>query len=286
MRKTWILLPFVACSFVSIGCSQDEAQPIQTTAEPVTQEQGAGLKLSKGKERVDLESSDTTLKRTDTEPSGSLTGTLAAASQARTQQGVAGYYHPRFHGQLTASGERYDQNALSAAHHNYPFGTKLRVTNLANVKSVEVRVNDRRASTPGRIIDLSRRAAEDIDLIQSGIAEVRLEVLVLGDGKTFHHPGIGTAAYYHARFNGRQTASGEQYNQNALTASHNEFPFGTKVRVTNLTNDKSVVVRINDRGPSTPGRIIDVSRRVAKELDFLKDGIAQVKLEVLKQGTS
>lgn len=299
MRKTWILLSFVVCSLINIGCRQDETQPAQATTERISQDQGSGqhggdLKLSKGKGLVDLEPEKTSLLgvgrnsselRPKSAPAEQIR-TSTAVPHPRTQHGTAAYSHARFHGQLTASGERYDQTALSAGHPTYPFGTTLRVTNLANTKSVTVRVNDRGPSAAGRIIDVSRRAAQDLGLLHTGIAEVRLDVIEFGDGKTSHHPGIGTAAYYHARLNGRQTASGERYNQNALTAAHHNYPFGTKVRVINLTNHKSVVVRINDRGPATSGRVIEVSRRAAKQLDFLKDGTAQVKVEVVSNAQS
>ncbi len=91
----------------------------------------------------------------------------------------------------------------------------------------------------------------------------------------------GLAAYYSDVFQGRKTACGESYDKNALTAAHNTFPCGTQVRVTNLENNRSVVVTINDRGPSTPGRIIDLSRRAAQELGYLKKGLARVKVEAV-----
>ena len=97
---------------------------------------------------------------------------------------------------------------------------------------------------------------------------------------------IGSASYYAHRFHGRRTASGERYDEGALTAAHRTLPFGTRVQVTNLENDRSVVVRINDRGPHRRGRVLDVSRRVARELGFLGEGIANVRLEVLEESTA
>ncbi|MCB1162954.1 MAG: septal ring lytic transglycosylase RlpA family protein [Candidatus Krumholzibacteriia bacterium] len=91
----------------------------------------------------------------------------------------------------------------------------------------------------------------------------------------------GLASWYGAPYHGRQTASGEIYDQEALTAAHRALPFGTQVRVTNLKNGRSLVLRINDRGPFVAGRIVDVSRRAARELGFLGDGVAPVRLEVL-----
>lgn len=90
----------------------------------------------------------------------------------------------------------------------------------------------------------------------------------------------GIASYYGKEFHGRKTANGETFDMNAMTAAHRTYPFGTMVRVTNLANDKSVTVRINDRGPFVKGRIIDLSYGAAKEIDLLSVG--QVKLEVLK----
>lgn len=92
----------------------------------------------------------------------------------------------------------------------------------------------------------------------------------------------GIAAYYSNVFQGRTTASGDRYDKNALTAAHNTYPFGTRLKVTNLENNKSVIVLINDRGPTTKGRIIDLSRRAAEELGFIRAGLTRVKLEVIE----
>ncbi|CUT03830.1 septal ring lytic transglycosylase RlpA family protein [Candidatus Chrysopegis kryptomonas] len=93
---------------------------------------------------------------------------------------------------------------------------------------------------------------------------------------------IGVASYYGEEFHGRVTTSGEPYNMNDLTAAHPTLPIGTLVKVTNLANNKSVIVRINDRGPFKKNRIIDVSYEAAKQLGFLNDGTALVKIEVIK----
>ena len=101
-----------------------------------------------------------------------------------TRVGLASYYGKEFHGRITASGIRFDMNAMVAAHPSYPFGTRLRVTNLANDRSTTVRIVDRspaaqlRAS--GIVIDVSRRAAEVLGFIQQGRARVRLDVLAWG----------------------------------------------------------------------------------------------------------
>jgi rare lipoprotein A len=94
-------------------------------------------------------------------------------------------------------------------------------------------------------------------------------------------PVTGTASYYSHEFHGRKTASGERYDENELTAAHRTLPFGTRVRVTNLENDRSVVVTVTDRGPSSHHRVIDVSRHAAEMLGFVDAGTTRVRLEVL-----
>jgi rare lipoprotein A len=91
----------------------------------------------------------------------------------------------------------------------------------------------------------------------------------------------GKASYYASRHHGRRTASGERLNNNDLTAAHRELPFGTRVKVTNLANERSVVVRITDRGPHGRGRLIDLSQAAARQLDMLRAGIAQVRIETV-----
>lgn len=91
----------------------------------------------------------------------------------------------------------------------------------------------------------------------------------------------GIASWYGPGFHGRQTANGERFNQNALTAAHRTLPFGTRVRVTNLNNGSSVVVRINDRGPFSRGRIIDLSAGAARAIGLQRSGVAPVSIEVL-----
>ena len=107
-----------------------------------------------------------------------------AARILETRQGLASYYGEAFHGRITASGRPFDMNAMVAAHPRYPFGTLLRVTNLTNGRSTQVRVLDRgparRPQAEGVIIDLSRRAAEVLGFIRQGRARIRLEVLEWG----------------------------------------------------------------------------------------------------------
>jgi rare lipoprotein A len=95
------------------------------------------------------------------------------------------------------------------------------------------------------------------------------------------HTQTGKASYYHDRFQGRKTASGVRYNKSELTAAHKTLPLGSKVRVTDSRSGKSVVVRINDRGPYAKGRVIDLSRAAARQIGLVNKGVAKVKVEVL-----
>jgi rare lipoprotein A len=93
----------------------------------------------------------------------------------------------------------------------------------------------------------------------------------------------GKVAHYGAKFNGRKTASGERFNVNAMTMAHKTLPFGTRVKVTNLANKKSVVVRVNDRGPTDPGRIGDLTTGAARKIGMTKAGVVDARLEVVGQ---
>ncbi len=94
----------------------------------------------------------------------------------------------------------------------------------------------------------------------------------------------GVASYYAHKFHGRITANGEVYDMYGLTAAHPTWPFETILRVTNLSNGKKVIIRVNDRMPRHPDRLIDLSLGTAQKLDMIQAGIQKVKLEVLKWG--
>ncbi|MDH5380286.1 MAG: septal ring lytic transglycosylase RlpA family protein [Cyclobacteriaceae bacterium] len=102
---------------------------------------------------------------------------------AQVQEGKASFYADKFEGRPTASGDKYRHNKLTAAHKSLPFGTIVRVTNLANGNSVELEINDRGPYVDGRIIDVSRSAAEKLGFINQGIADVKMEIVDAGDGK-------------------------------------------------------------------------------------------------------
>ena len=103
-------------------------------------------------------------------------------------------------------------------------------------------------------------------------------VFSLGTAAAFE---VGTASWYGGKFQGRKTANGEIFDTNKFTAAHRTLPFHTKVKVTNLENGKTTTVRINDRGPFVRGRIIDLSRAAAKELDMIHSGTAKVRIEII-----
>ena len=102
----------------------------------------------------------------------------------------------------------------------------------------------------------------------------------LADSKGFEQQG--PASWYGNPFHGRKTANGETYNMNEMTAAHKELPLGTRVEVTNLSNGRKVVVRINDRGPFHGTRVLDLSRAAAQELGTLNAGVAQVQIRALQ----
>lgn len=95
----------------------------------------------------------------------------------------------------------------------------------------------------------------------------------------------GTGSFYADKFSGRKTASGEVFRQWKRTAAHKSLPFGTRVKIVNLKNGRTVRVRINDRGPFVAGRVIDLSRKAARKLHMLRDGVVPVKV-VYKQNKS
>lgn len=92
----------------------------------------------------------------------------------------------------------------------------------------------------------------------------------------------GKASYYGEKFHGRHTASGEVYDMNKLTAAHRTMMFGTRLKVTNLWNNRSVIVRVNDRGPFKKGRVLDLSKAAARELDMIVAGVVDVRIEVIE----
>lgn len=108
---------------------------------------------------------------------------LCISTLAQVQTGKASFYADKFEGKPTASGEKYKHSKLTGAHKTLPFGTKVKVTNLANNETVEVVINDRGPYVDGRVIDLSKSAAEKLGYVNKGLADVKVEVIDAGDGK-------------------------------------------------------------------------------------------------------
>jgi rare lipoprotein A len=118
---------------------------------------------------------------------------------------------------------------------------------------------------------------------QQAIAAAMLMFGIVGAaGTTAEQTEQGVANFYGDQFQGKKTASGEVFDKNGLTAAHKKLPFGTKVKVTNVDNGKSVVVTVTDRMAASSPAVIDVTRRAAEELDFVKTGKAKVKVDVQK----
>lgn len=115
----------------------------------------------------------------------------------------------------------------------------------------------------------------------TGLLALVASLTACGGSKTaFTQTGQGS--YYADKFNGRATTSGEIYRPGKMTAAHNTLPFGTRIKVTNLRNGRSVKVTVNDRGPHVKGRIVDVSRKAANKLDLVEAGVVPVQLKVIK----
>ncbi|MFK8161416.1 MAG: septal ring lytic transglycosylase RlpA family protein [Lewinella sp.] len=255
---------------------------------------------------------------------------------AQKLEGVASFYADRFDGQKTSTGEIFRQSGYSAASKELPWGTIVEVTNIDNGKSTQVRINDCGPFSKGRIIDLSRVAAQDLGFIKAGEANVRLRILKTSDsgptcsrgawskklkkqGKTIPAPPPpwdptqtvsmapanpaspsntavnpvtpvpegtlrGKASYYGDRFNGRPTSTGETYDHRLRTAASKDFPYGTILAVTNIVSGQTVEVKVNDCGPNSPDRIIDLSRAAAAQIGVIQAGIAVVQLRVISLG--
>ncbi len=109
---------------------------------------------------------------------------------------------------------------------------------------------------------------------------------VLRSQKNFRQAKVleGNASYYGKKFHGRKTANGEVFDMYKKTAAHRELPFETMLKVTNKSNNRSVIVRVNDRGPFKEGRILDLSYGAAREIDMIGDGVAEVRIEILRLG--
>lgn len=106
-----------------------------------------------------------------------------------------------------------------------------------------------------------------------------IAVITITSSCSYRIVETGKASYYADKFNGRKTANGEVFRQNKLTAASKTIPFGTKVKVVNLANNRTVKVRINDRGPFVEGRIIDLSKKAARRIDMIRAGVQPVRIQ-------
>ncbi len=281
--------------------------------------------------------SDSAVLQSEPIPTPVQPDTVGYKIKGKSVNGIASFYSSNLDGTITATGERYRNNKLTAASNNFPLNTWVKVTSLFNGKSVVVRINDRmhpRMKKKGRVVDLSRAAANQLDFIARGITKVKVETIIwlkkdtlvkeqpdtlpvvtLTPDTLLHRddttgivsdtttksdtdknvlpkkqegPLTGIASFYSSNLDGTKTATGEIFRNKKMTAASNQLPLNTWVRVTNLKNGRSVIVRINDRmhpRMKAKGRVVDLSRSAAQKLGFLKSGLTRVKVEKVKKGT-
>jgi len=212
-------------------------------------------------------------------------------------KGVASFYSVGLDGTLTSTGEKFRNEKLTAASNNLPLNTWVLVTNTKNGKTVVVRTNDRmhpRMAKKGRVVDLSIRAARQLDFVEDGLTKVKVEVL------SITHPPeqdttvaatqpvapamrqtyqlnvtdssfTGISTIYANAYKGKKTRSGEKYQPNLMTAACNRVPLQTRIRVYSTTDDKWVEVWVNDRLPAAADKdvVLQLSYQAAKMLNFL-----------------
>ena len=142
--------------------------------------------------------------------------------------------------------------------------------------NVASRADRRHAATSSRIAVTGDPATRKETNIRRRTGQAAHESTVQ---KAANYTAVGVASWYGADFHGRRTANGETFDMNSFSAAHPSLPLPSNVRITNLDNQRSVVVRVNDRGPFVGGRVIDVSAKTAKVLGFYDDGLSKVKVE-------
>lgn len=148
---------------------------------------------------------------------------------------------------------------------------------LANCTADDVagRTDSRHAANSSRIAATGETAVKSENKIRRHVVKVTREHTV----QKADYTAVGMASWYGEDFHGRRTANGETFDMNSFSAAHPSLPLPSNVRVTNLGNHRSIVVRVNDRGPFVGGRVIDVSAKTAKALGFYDDGLSKVKVE-------
>lgn len=165
-KKLFLTAIAITALTLATGCSSEKSTSKQTTHRAVTSSAQSSKKTS-----------TTTKGNTSSKTTTNSGKTSTKKTTGKTEKGQASYYADKFHGCATASGEKYDKKKLTGAHRTLPFGTIVRVTNTANGKSVDVRINDRGPFKAGRIVDVSRAAAEKLDMIKAGVINCTMEVI-------------------------------------------------------------------------------------------------------------
>jgi rare lipoprotein A (peptidoglycan hydrolase) len=212
-------------------------------------------------------------------------------------KGVASFYSVSLDGTLTATGEKFRNEKLTAASNNLPLNTWVLVTNTKNGKTVVLRINDRmhpRMAKKGRVVDVSIRVARKLDFVDAGLTKVKVETLVIipspkKPADTTHKPVFpkadslknpspaipdsgysGLATIYPPSYKGKKTRSGEKYQPALMTAACNLVPLNTRIRVSSVSSGKWVEVWVNDRIPAAADKevVVQLSEQAGKMLDF------------------
>ena len=212
-------------------------------------------------------------------------------------KGVASFYSVSLDGTLTATGEKFRNEKLTAASNNLPLNTWVLVTNTKNGKTVVLRINDRmhpRMAKKGRVVDVSVRVARKLDFVEAGLTKVKVETLVIVPSPpkptdTAHKPlppkvdslkkpspaipdsgYSGLATIYPPSYKGKKTRSGEKYQPALMTAACNLVPLNTRIRVSSVSSGKWVEVWVNDRIPAAADKevVVQLSDQAGKMLAF------------------
>lgn len=240
------------------------------------------------------------------------TDSFSVVGKAIKGNGVA--YSTKSNGSKTANGEIFSNKAYTAALNKYKLNSWIKVTNLKSKQFVFLRINDRIQKTKSSpLIKISRAPASTLGMLNSKYNKLKIEQIIIIDSNSigFNKPDTilsieeeklvidkntsdsflttgkiisGIASFYSANLDGTKTATGERYRNKKYTAASNNLKLNTWVLVTNLKNQNSVIVRINDRmhvRMQKKGRVVDLSGIAARELDFILDGLTKVKVEVL-----
>ncbi|MFN7823587.1 MAG: septal ring lytic transglycosylase RlpA family protein [Bacteroidota bacterium] len=242
----------------------------------------------------------TSVKPADIEPIKDPVSGYTFKKTGKKLNGIASFYSLNLDGTLTATGEKFRNEKLTAASNNLPLNTWVMVTNLRNGNTVIIRINDRmhpRMAKKGRVVDLSFRAARTLDFVKAGLTKVKVEVMEVlpkavrmkADSSSHKTPtkidssavakdslsfiatsSRGFATVYTAAYNGRKTKSGEPYRPGLMTAASNQVPLGTRLKVSCPKSGSWVEVLVNDRLPVAADHtvIVQLSVQAAKMLGF------------------